>query len=192
MNPLNRIGVPNTSRQEDTVNPEAPLGAVTPVGETQPKFNAYRGDEFHGVDGPPAEAFDTDYGATEKVEYEEGHPEPDAVPVRIVQDDKREQPVFRTQQYTLTDRLAHKVVAGDKRISRVRIFMLTAATETVMVSSEENPLQTGVRLYGFTQGHGAVGPQVLEILEPCNDIWVQIEGSPDITIGILVEYGRNV
>lgn len=168
---------------------------ITPVAESYAGDNVpYRGVNDHGVTvaddwrDPHDDMSVRPDGRLVDV-YEHDQPEPEPIPVYLVTDDAREDPVFRTQRFTLlAGSVPMRVLGKDNRRTRVRITNFKAGIRLLVCSSQSDILINGYPL---------IGTDSLEITRAAGDeIWIApdlgTDVATDIPVGVVWETSVRV
>lgn len=127
-NPFIKSGQQNIS--DKSMTSDRPV-YTDPIPERYDGSNhPYRGIEQHGVSDsvPPAEVM-PEWGGTRPVEYTPRKPEPDPIPVKIVQEGGKEYKTWRTRQFSVDPgNIPRQVVASNPHRTGLRIKNMSAVT----------------------------------------------------------------
>lgn len=154
----------------------------TPESYAGPVF-AYRGTEKHGVEPTGqsiinAEELDYTYGRP--VEYAEEQPEPDAIPVRVVNSSAHEIKDFRVIRTFAGDQPGILVARNEKR-SNLKIRNLHA-TKTIYVSD------VVLGAAGTAFGYPVPAGTEFSLLTATTEIYGVSEDTTQIPIAVMYEY----
>lgn len=179
------------NRYQDTSAPQP----ITPVLEGYAGSNhPYRGLEQHGVqdtvepNDPETYGFDVDDpnadGGVHFVPVQEDPKEPEPIPVKVIQEFKRELRTFATDRLTISGSDVKEIIGRDTDRSSFKLRNLTADKTLVVCHSREDMSIRGFYLYAGTEIS-------LTTEEP---VYVQALSALDadaVLIGIIAEYVRK-